>query len=133
MIRNVVAVYRLQCENLPNDSPVSLVSSIEMIKEQGGRIDIVVPARLSINNKVVDKNHLFEYQLVFKTCQHLEVRGHWAYAVDLADGSQLLIGSSSRPYPVTVSSQSIPDNLTDSQLTEVTVTLTLRSELPLFP
>lgn len=127
MVRNVIAVYRLQCSALQ-----SLASNIEMVKEHGERIDIVVPAKLSINNKVVDKNHVFDYQLVFKTCQKLEVRGHWAYAVDLADGCRLLIGSCSRPYPVTVSSQTIPDNLTDSQLTEVTVTISLRSELPLF-
>lgn len=132
MIKNVIAVYRIQCLALEDSSSISLARNIDLIKGLGERIDIVVPAKLSINNKVVDKNHVFEYQLVFKTCEKLEVRGHWAYAVDLADGTSLLIGSNNRPYPVTTSSQTLPDNLTDSQLTEVAVTISLRSELPLF-
>lgn len=126
MIKNVIAVYRIQCLALEDSSSISLARNIDLIKGLE-RIDIVVPAKLSINNKVVDKNHVFEYQLVFKTCEKLEVRGHWAYAVDLADGTSLLIGSNNRPYPVTTSSQTLPDNLTDSQLMEVTVTLSVRS------
>lgn len=132
MIKNVIAVHRLQCSALEVDSPVSMVNNIEFIKEHGDHLNIVVPAKLSINNKVVDKNMVWEFQLVFKTCEQLEVRGHWAYALDLADGTRLLIGSLNRPYPVTTSSHTLPDNLTDSQLMEITVTWVECTGMPVF-
>lgn len=119
MVRNVIAVYRLQCFGLPDGNMDALV---EFMEEHGENLDIIVPGKFTYNNKVVDKNYLFEHQLVFRTCQDIDVKGHWAYLMKLADGGKIIIGSFSRPYPVTVSSRTLPDNLTDSQLNEVTVT-----------
>lgn len=115
MISNVIAVYRVQCADVDR-------VDTDPYFDFGPELNSIVPAKLSINNKVVDKNHLWEYQLVFRTCQDLQVIGHWAYVVHLANGKWMTIGSSQRPYPVTVSSRTLPDNLSDSQLWEVTVT-----------
>ena len=122
MIKNVISVHRLQCSLLNKDYALNMVSNFTLIKSSGVEICIQVPAKLTINNKVVDKNRVREYQLVFKTCEQLDLNGHWAYAIGLADGSRLVIGSKERPYPVAVSSQVLPENMSDSQLVEVTVT-----------
>lgn len=121
MIKNVVAVYRLQCLNMPSASQKSLSQIFATMKENGDGLNIVLPAKFSDNNKVSDKARLYEYQLVFRTCEDLDVNGHWAYAVVFADGTCCILGSDSRPYPVTVSSRTLPDNFQDSQLREVTV------------
>jgi len=123
MISNVIAVYRLQC------SDVDRVST-DPCSYLGSELNSIVPAKLSIINKVVDKNRLWEYQLVFRTCEDIQVSGHWAYLLKLANGKWIILGSNQRPYPVTVSSRILPDNLSDSQLWEVTVTWSNRSEAP---
>lgn len=130
MIRNVVAVYRLRCNLVPDTSVASVEDIGGFFAQHGVRLDIQVPARLSVTSKVVDKNLVWDYQLVFRTCQRLEVRGHYAYRLDLADGLHLLIGSCSRPFPVTVSALTLPDNMSDSQLQEVTVTWSVGHQAP---
>ena len=125
MISNVVAVYRIQC------SDVDRVST-DPYFNFGDDLISVVPAKLSINNKVIDKNRLWEYQLVFRTCQDLNLIGHWAYILKLANGKWMILGTSQRPYPVVVSSKTLPENLSDSQLWEVTVTWSNSSKAPEF-
>ena len=125
MISNVVAVYRIQC------SDVDRVST-DPYFNFGDDLIGVVPAKLSINNKVIDKNRLWEYKLVFRTCKDLHVAGHWAYLLKLANGKCIILGSKQRPYPVTVSSKTLPDNLSDSQLWEVTVSWSNKTEAPEF-
>ena len=125
MISNVVAVYRIQC------SDVDRVST-DPYFNFGDDLISVVPAKLSINNKVIDKNRLWEYQLVFRTCQDLNLIGHWAYILKLANGKWMILGTSQRPYPVAVSSKTLPENLSDSQLWDVTVTWSNSSKAPEF-
>ena len=125
MISNVIAVYRLQCSDVDR---VTTDPSFDF----GDKLNSVSPAKLSINNKVIDKNQLWEYQLVFRTCQYFPAVGHWAYLLYLADGKWMLLGSSQRPYPVMVSSKTLPENLSDSQLWEVTVTWSNSSKAPEF-
>ena len=125
MISNVIAVYRVQC------SDVDRVDT-DPYFDFGSELNTIVPAKLSINNKVVDKNILWEYKLDFRSCQDLQVDGHWAYVLKLANGKWLTLGTKDRPYPVTVSSKLLPDNLSDSQLWEVSVSWSNKAQAPEF-
>lgn len=87
-----------------------------------------VPGKLSINNKVDGKNTLWQVDLTFKTCEEIDVDGHWVYLVVLADGNKLVIGSGERPYAVTTFNLNIPDNMSDSQLAEIHVSLLTRDK-----
>ena len=78
-------------------------------------------AQLSISDKVEDKNTVWTVKLVFKTCEEFGDRGRWAYRCKLVDGSYRLIGTDERPYPVASVLENMPENVTDSQLNEVTV------------
>ncbi len=128
-IHNVVSVCRITCSSLGDMQRIK--DSVLSLPDNGwSDIDIRVPAKLSINNKVESGVTVYSHQLTFSTCENIEVRGHWAYKIGLADGQQLLLGSYDRPYPVTVSSRMLADNLSDSQLYEVTVTLASREDLP---
>ena len=120
MIRNVIAVHRLPCVAIKN---LSAAEAAELILDSGTNLNILVPAKLSYNNKVVDKNMLWETKLVFRTCQEPTDNEHYAYRLALADGQVIVLGSGERPYPVTTAAVNISDNMSDSQLTEVTVTL----------
>lgn len=87
-------------------------------------INIQVPARLSIINKVEGKATLWETTLVFHTCQDLsECDKHYCYIATLANGKRILVGNGQRPYPKTVTSDNLSENVKDSQLQEVTITL----------
>ena len=123
VLNNVIAVYVCQASDL--DGMYLKKPDVVVIPDHDSwhPIMIQVPGKLTINNKVEDKNSLFATSLTFRTCEALTADGHPVYKVSLADGRQLLIGSSSRPYPVTTITESMPENLTDSQLNEVTVTL----------
>ena len=120
MIRNVIAVHRLPCVAIKN---LSAAEAADLILDSGTNLNILVPAKLSYNNKVVDKNMLWETKLVFRTCQDPTDNEHYAYRLALADGQVIVLGSGERPYSVTTTAVNISDNMSDSQLTEVTVTL----------
>lgn len=120
MIRNVIAVHRLPSVAIKN---LSAAAAADLILDSGTNLNILVPAKLSYNNKVVDKNMLWETKLVFRTCQEPTDNEHYAYRLALADGQVIVLGSGERPYPVTTTAVNISDNMSDSQLTEVTVTL----------
>ncbi len=78
-------------------------------------------AQLSISDKVEDKNTVWTVKLVFKTCEEFGDRGRWAYRCKLVDGSYRLIGTDERPYPVASVLESMPENVNENQLNEVTV------------
>lgn len=121
MIRNVIAVHRLPCFELQG-----LTSDLAAnhILDAGEDMHIQVPAKLSYNSKVVNNVTLWDTKLEFRTCLALDVVGHYAYRLQLADSTVVVLGSSERPYPVTTSSTSINDNLSDSQLNGFTVSFT---------
>ena len=122
MIRNIIAVYRIQCSDI--DRAIS-----DPNFDFGDKLNSISPATLFINSKVVDKNYLWEYKLVFRICHDLEVHGHWAYVLKQADGRWMILGTINRPYTVTISSKELPDNLSDNQLWQVTVTWNNKSQV----
>ena len=130
-IKNVIAVDRIPCSEIPGLTRNSNGTfSVDVKDDKWEKLEIQVPAKLSVNNKVDNKNTVWNTQLVFRTCQDLEVNGHYAYRITLANGQKRLIGGHERPYPVTVPEENLPDNMSDSQLLEVTVTLSSGSRLP---
>ncbi len=78
-------------------------------------------AQLTISDKVEDKNRIWTAKLSFKTCEELSERDMYAYRCRLSNGQYRLIGSEERPYPVASVAESMPENITDNQLNEVTV------------
>ena len=79
-------------------------------------------AQLTIGDKVEDRATVFTAKLVFKTCEQFGDRGRWAYRCKLSDGRYRLIGSDERPYPIASVLENMPENVTENQLNEVTVT-----------
>lgn len=132
-IKNVVAVDRLNCNLLSGVK--RLMGCFASVPDdlEWEHLKIQVPARLSINNKIEGKNTIWQSKLVFRTCQDLDTNGHWAYLVTLSNGRRLLMGGYERPYPVTTVGQTLPENMSDSQLLEVTVSLSSDSRLPVIP
>lgn len=80
-------------------------------------------ALLGITDKTEDKNHLYTAKLVFQTITPwLTGAQKKSFLCETVDGDLYLIGISHRPYPVVTQQQIHPNNTSDSQLTEVTVT-----------
>lgn len=130
VLKNVIAIYVAKSSDLDGmvltkPGKVKLPDNVTWTL-----VMIQVPGKLTIIDKVEDKNKVYTSTLSFRTCDHLPDYGHNVYKVALADGRQLLLGSADRPYPVTTISESMPDNFTDSQLNEVTVTLTSKARPP---
>ena len=84
-------------------------------------LNIKPHAQLSISDRLEDGNTIWTAKLVFKTCEDFGDRDRWAYRVTLLNGQQRLIGSDKRPYPIASVVESMPENVTDNQLNEVTV------------
>ncbi len=87
-------------------------------------------AQLTISDKVEDRATVFTAKLVFKTCEQFGDRGRWAYRCKLSNGRYRLIGSDERPYPIASVLENMPDNVTENQLNEVTVTWQSPSLIP---
>lgn len=78
-------------------------------------------AQLTISDKQEDKNTVWSAKLVFKSCDEFEDRDRYAYRCILSDGRHILIGSDERPYPIASVNENYPENVTENQLNEVTV------------
>lgn len=93
-------------------------------------IDIEVPADLQITSKIEDKTEIFTAKLVFRELCSLRYSHIAAYKVRLADGSEMLIGNSDRPYPVLTKDQNLSSGNSNSQLRELTVTYSDIKDIP---
>lgn len=78
-------------------------------------------AQLTLSNKKEDGNTVWTAKLVFKTCEEFSSIERYAFRCRLSDGRYCLIGTNERPYPVVNVVISMPENVTENQLTEVTV------------
>lgn len=85
-------------------------------------ICIKIPAKLTITDKVEDGQRIYTAQLVFNAVDNFRKFDRLVFRATTAAGKEILIGDKCRPYPVTNISVIHPDNITDNQLDEVTVT-----------
>ncbi len=127
--RNIIAIDRLRAGEIVGLQHVSTTSVRVSALTPWVSIPIRVPARLTISDKIEDGVRLFTAQLVFRTCEEPGDVGRMVYRCSTADGRCYLLGSNERPYPVTTVNDSHPDNMTDSQLYEVTVSYTSPSRI----
>lgn len=121
-IRVITKVERTAIENLQgmvrvSDTEVKIPSYIEW-----EAIAVKPHARLTCEDKIEDGVLVWTSTLSFKTCEELNVKGRYAYLCRLNNGTYRLIGTNNRPYPVTKYAETMPENVTDNQLTEVSVT-----------
>lgn len=128
--RNIIAIDRMRVGDIISIRKVSdsCVSFAALTSWES--IPIKVPARLTISDKIEDGVRLYTAQLVFRTCEEPGDRGRKVYRCKTADGRYYLIGTNDRPYPVSSVTVSHPDNMTDNQLNEVTVTYTSAMKIP---
>ena len=123
----VTKVERTLCENLkgvlmPSIKTIFLISSIEWED-----MCFSNNAKLTIEDKTVDKNLVVEHKLVFKSIQDRKNDGgKYAYRITTAFGNQYLIGSDSRPFPVCSTTVQLSSSATDDVLLQATVTWNAR-------
>ena len=84
-------------------------------------LNIKPHAQLTISDKQEDGNTVWTAKLVFKTCEEFADHERYAYRCRLFNGQYRLIGTDERPYPVVSVVESMPENVTENQLNEVTV------------
>ncbi len=128
--RNIIAIDRLRAGEIIglhklSDSCVAVSSATPWVS-----IPIKVPAKLTVSEKIEEGVRLYTAQLVFRTCEEPGDRGRQVYRCKTADGRFYLIGTNDRPYPVSTVTTNHPDNMTDNQLDEVTVTWTSARKIP---
>lgn len=128
--KKVVAIFYADARNLSGVKRIGTeVTSVP--DDVWNEIDIEVPADLQITSKIEDKNEIFSAKLVFRElCSSLRYRHIAAYKVRLADGSEMLIGNSERPYPVLTKDQNLSSGNSNSQLRELTVTYSDFKDIP---
>ena len=128
--KNVIGIDRLQSGSIVGLRKLSSSSVSISTLNSWKNIPIKVPARLTISDKIDDGVRLHTAQLVFRTCDEPQEIERMVYRCKTADGKYFLIGNNDRPYPVTTVNDNHPDNMTDSQLYEVTVNYTSAEKIP---
>ena len=121
IIKIVTAVERIPVQYLGGMFRKNLTSVSVPVATEWQAIQIKPHAQLVITDKQEDKNTVWTAKLTFKTCETMAGRGHFAYRCRLKNGQYRLIGTDERPYPVLSVSETMPENVTDNQLNEVTV------------
>ena len=128
--RNVIAIDRIPVSSLLGFQRVG-TNSVKLNSEIPWQsLSIKVPARLTISDKIDNGMRIYTAQLVFRSCEEVSDLGRWAYRCKTADGKYYLIGTDERPYPVGTVTTNHPDNMTDNQLSEVTVIYTSGNPIP---
>jgi|GEM_PF-1032193 len=130
MLRNIIAVDRLRAGDIIGLRQTGIASVQVSAQTPWEHIPIKIPARLTLSDKIEDGVRMHTAQLVFRTCAEPGNRGRQVYRCKTANGRYYLIGTNDRPYPISTVTMNHPDNMTDSQLNEVTVTYTSASEIP---
>lgn len=128
--RNIIAIDRVSAGAIVGLRRLSASSVQVSVLTPWESIPIKVPARLAISDKIEDGVRIYTAQLVFRTCEDPGSRGRKVYRCKTADGRYYLIGTNDRPYPITTLAMSLPDNMTDNQLDEVTVNYTSSDKIP---
>lgn len=124
MTNNIISIDRTPVGSLLGLRRVGAASVSLSANTPWERLDIRVPARLTVTDKIEEGVRMHTAQLVFRTCADVDRRERMAYRATSADGRQYLIGSDRRPYPVATVSENHPDNMADNMLPEVTVSYT---------
>lgn len=120
-IKIVIAVDRVPVTSLQGMTRISK-TSVRLPAGISWEALVIKPhAQLTVSDKVEEKNRIWTAKLSFKTCEDLNDRDLYAYRCRLSNGQYRLIGSNERPYPVASVAESMPENVTDNQLNEVTV------------
>lgn len=128
--RNIIAIDRIQAGSIIGLHRIDESSVAVSPLTSWVSLPIKVPARLTVNEKIEDGVRLYTAQLVFRTCKEPDDMRRMVYRCKTADGKYLLIGSNDRPYPVSTLGINLPDNVTDSQLDEITVNYTSTAQIP---
>lgn len=123
--KKVTAVLVAEASQLGSVRRISRHEVTDVPETVWTRLQIKVPADLTLSSKVEDKVTLHTSKLVFRECGDTDGSFHIpAYKVVLADGTALLMGGKKRPYPIRTYEQDYSSNDSDSQSREVTITLT---------
>jgi len=128
--RNVIAIDRVPVSSLLGYKRTG-VNKVKIDANTSWQsLPVKVPARLTINDKIDNGVRIYTAQLVFRSCEELTDLERWVYRCKTANGKYYLIGTDKRPYPVGTVTSNHPDNMTDNQLSEVTVTYTSCNQIP---
>lgn len=128
--RNIIAIDRVPVTSLLGYQRTGVNSVNLDANTPWQSLSVKIPARLTISDKIDDGVRIYTAQLVFRSCEELSDGGRWAYRCKTASGNYYLIGTDKRPYPVGTVTTNHPDNMTDNQLSEVTVTYTSAEPIP---
>lgn len=130
--RNVIAIDRVPVSSLLGYKRIGINSAKCDVATPWQPLLIKVPARLTISDKIEGGVRIYTAQAVFKLlCD--DDPATWArqaFRCRTADGQSILIGTVERPYPIVNTNNPRPDNMTDSQLIEVTVNYTSDKPIP---
>ena len=120
-VRIITKVERTLCNNL--NGMLRFGNNIVKLPEKVKWEEITSRehASLSTTEKVDDKVPIYNATLKFFTCLNLQDHRNYAYRLKLVDGSQLLLGTSVRPFPVMTVQDSLPEKPSDNSWMEVTV------------
>ena len=128
--RNIIAIDRVPASSLLGYQRTGVKSVKVDNNTLWQSLSVKVPARLTISDKIDNGVRIYTAQLVFRSCEELTDLARWAYRCKTADGKFYLIGTDERPYPVGTVTTNHPDNMTDNQLSEVTVNYTSGNPIP---
>lgn len=132
-LNNIIRISVLPCEQIAG---FLRISQTEAVLNDDLHFDeltgIQRPAALTIEDKIEDKQRIYSSKLVYYTCDKWpESVQRMAYLCETADGDRYLLGSHDRPFPLATRKSTHPNNYSDSQLTEVTVTYSSDKMIPI--
>lgn len=126
---SVVSVERTPCKNV--NVVYAGFNAILQSSPEWESLEIEIPASMSIDQEYKNCELFQKITLRFRTCSEVRTQNRrYAYRVRTADGRTYIIGSSSRPYPITRVTETSSDNVASQESPSVEVTLSDIKPLP---
>lgn len=82
--------------------------------------NIKVPAKMTSESVIKDKDVLDSTEVIFRTCKLLDIFSHVCLRLTLYNGAKVLVGDGKRPFGAMMYHFVHPDSATESQLREYT-------------
>lgn len=130
MTKIIKRVERVDCSSIGDELKNGLIFPYVIRSLPWKEIDIKRNAEVSIVQKIVEKEVIFEVNAKFYTCQDMETNGYGVYKFDVVGGKTIIVGSGKRPFVETSVRKIYPEKASDAQWNEVKIQWKTKFPIP---
>lgn len=130
MTKIIKRVERVDCSSIGDELKNGLILPSVIRSLPWKEIEIKRHAEVSVVQKIVEKEVIFEVNAKFYTCEDMDKNGYGVYKFDVVGGETIIVGSGKRPFVETSVRKNYPEKASDAQWNEVKIQWKTKFPIP---